>query len=339
MNTTFKPTLDDVARAAGVSTATVSRCLNTPNQVIAPTRLRVMQAVEALGYTPNFGGRALASRRTNTVGAVIPTMDNAIFARGMQAFQEALSRDGKTLLVSSSNYDPAREREQIEALAARGADGLLLIGSARPESSLEFLRRRGIPFVGAWNLGEGDDYFVGFDNHAAAAKLARLVLSRGHRRLGMVAGITHMNDRAADRVKGVRAAAEAAGIAPRDLPVIEAAYTFEDGARAFGKLMALSPRPTAVLCGNDVLAVGAMQKARELGLNVPGDVSITGFDDIDLAGVVDPQLTTVHVPHNRMGEAAADMLIRLINKEEVERRIEIPTEIVERGTLGPPLAE
>ena len=155
----------------------------------------------------------------------------------------------------------------------------------------------------------------------------------------MIAGITHMNDRAADRMEGVRAAAEQAGIGADQLPVIEAAYTFDDGAKAFGELMALSPRPTAVLCGNDVLAVGAMQKARELGLRVPGDVSITGFDDIDLAGVVDPKLTTVRVPHNRMGEAAAEMLIKLISKQPVERRIEIPTEIIERGTLGPPPAD
>jgi len=331
-----KPTLDDVARAAGVSTATVSRCLNAPDRVIAPTRERVMKAVEALGYTPDFGGRALASRRTNTVGAIIPTMDNAIFARGLQSFQEALSRFGKTLLVASSGYSPAREREQMEVMAGRGVDGMLLIGSARPDSSVDFLRRRGIPFLGAWNLGGEDGYFVGFDNHAAAAELTQKVLAQGHRRLAMIAGISQMNDRAADRMEGVRATAERAGIARAQLPVIEAAYTFDDGARAFGELMALSPRPTAVLCGNDVLAVGAMQKARELDLRVPEDVSITGFDDIDLASVVAPKLTTIRVPHRRMGQAAAEMLIKLINKQPVERQIEIPTAIVERDTLGPP---
>ena len=336
MNNSARPTLDDVARAAGVSTATVSRCMNSPDQVIAPTRIKVMQAVEALGYTPDFGGRALASRRTNTVGAIIPTMDNAIFARGLQSFQEALTLVGKTLLVASSGYDPAREREQMEVLAGRGADGLLLIGSARPDSSNEFLRRRGIPFVGAWNLGGEDGYFVGFDNCGAASELTKLVLAKGHRRIAMIAGITLMNDRARDRIEGVRSAAEAAGMTSADLPVIEAAYTFEDGARAMGELMAIRPRPTVVMCGNDVLAVGAMQQARELGLRVPGDVSITGFDDIDLASVVDPKLTTVRVPHRRMGQAAADMLIKLINKQAVERRIEIPTSIMERGTLGPP---
>ena len=336
MNDVTKPTLDDVARAAGVSTATVSRCLNAPDRVIALTRGKVMKAVEALGYTPDFGGRALASRRTNTVGAIIPTMDNAIFARGLQSFQEALSRSGKTLLVASSGYSPERERIQMEVMASRGVDGVLLIGSARPGSSIEFLRRRGIPFLGAWNLGDDDGYFVGFDNRAAAAGLTEKVLARGHRRLAMIAGITEMNDRASDRMEGVLATAEQAGIGREQLPVIEAAYTFDDGARAFGELMALSPRPTVVMCGNDVLAVGAMQKARELGLRVPEDVSITGFDDIDLASVVAPKLTTVRVPHRRMGEAAAEMLIKLMDKRPVERQIAIPTAIVERGTLGPP---
>ncbi|WP_420406818.1 LacI family DNA-binding transcriptional regulator [Hoeflea sp.] len=337
MNDYSRPTLDDVARAAGVSTATVSRCLNAPERVIAPTRERVMAAVTALGYTPDFGGRALASRRTNTVGAIIPTMENAIFARGLQSFQEALSRSGKTLLVASSGYDPAREREQMEALIGRGADGLLLIGSARPESSIEYLKRRRVPYVGAWNLGPGPDgFFVGFDNAAAAAELTARVIAQGHRRIAMIGGISEMNDRAAARIAGVRGAVESASIEGGLIDVIEAPYAFHDGADAFARLMQASPRPTAVICGNDVLAIGAMQRAREMGMSVPGDISITGFDDIDIAEMVNPGLTTVRVPHRRMGEAAAEMLLKLINKEPVEHQIEIPTSIIERGTLGPP---
>lgn len=329
-----RPTLDDVAQAAGVSTATVSRCLNTPDRVVASTRERVMDAVKALGYTPDFGGRALASRKTHTIGAIIPTMDNAIFARGLQSFQEALSLAGRTLLVASSGYDPAREREQMEVMAGRGADGLLLIGSARPAESVEFLRRRGIPFLSAWNLGGPEGYFVGFDNRAAAAGLTDRVIACGHRNIAMIAGISYMNDRAADRIAGVRAAAAAAGIS--ELPVIEAAYDFDEAADAFGRLMQATPRPTAVICGNDILAVGAMLKARELGLRVPQDVSITGFDDIDIAAVVEPKLTTVRVPHRRMGRAAAETLLKLINGEPAERLIEIPTSIIERATLAPP---
>jgi LacI family transcriptional regulator, galactose operon repressor len=336
MNESHRPTLDDVAKTAGVSTATVSRCLNNPGQVVPATRNRVMQAVEALGYMPNFGGRALASRRTNTVGAVIPTMENAIFARGVQAFQEALSDAGVTLLVASSGYDSDREAEQIRTLAERGADGLLLIGSARPQSTYDFLRRREIPYVLAWNLGDTVDHFIGFNNCRAAAALAEKIIEFGHRNIAMIAGITAMNDRAADRVKGVREALRKAGLNPSALPIIEAPYTHEDGSQAFAELMQLGRRPTAVVCGNDVLAVGALSGAKALGLRVPDDVSITGFDDIDIAGFVEPALTTVHVPHRRMGAVAAQQLLKLIAGETADPAIEIPTEIIERDSLGPP---
>ncbi|MCB1456648.1 MAG: LacI family DNA-binding transcriptional regulator [Nitratireductor sp.] len=330
-----KPTLNDVAHAAGVSTATVSRCLNEPARVISATRERVMKAVEELGYTPDFGGRALASRRTNTIGAVIPTMENAIFARGIQAFQEALSEAGVTLLVASSGYDPDQEMAQIQSLVSRGADGLLLIGSARRTETLTFLKRRGIPYVLAWNLGNSEGHFIGFDNAAAAAQMTRKVIDLGHRHIAMIAGITKMNDRAADRRSGVMHALRDAGYDMDNFVVMEAPYTFEDGSLVFEELMRRRPQPTAVICGNDVLAVGAIKRAKALGLRVPGDVSITGFDDIDIASFVEPGLTTVHVPHRRMGSAAAQQLLALIAGEEVESKIEIGVQIIMRESLGP----
>jgi LacI family transcriptional regulator len=147
MGTNTAPTLHDVARRAGVSTATVSRCLNLPDCVRPQTRARVKAAVAELGYTPHFGGRALVSNRTNTVGAVIPTMENAIFARGLQAMQDEFSAGGVTLLVATSYYDAEREAEQIRALLARGVDGLVLIGKARPDSTYQMLQARNIPFL------------------------------------------------------------------------------------------------------------------------------------------------------------------------------------------------
>jgi LacI family transcriptional regulator len=151
------PTLADVARRANVSTATVSRCLNSPDQVIERTRARVMEAVNDLGYAPNFSARSLAAKHTNTIGAVIPTMENAIFARGIQAFQEELGRHGYTLLVASSSYEEALEEEQIRTLAARGADGLLLIGYHRDPSLHDFLRSRSVPTLLAWAFDSTSD--------------------------------------------------------------------------------------------------------------------------------------------------------------------------------------
>lgn len=336
MDLAAKPKLEDVARLAGVSTATVSRCLNAPERVTGATRERVLQAVDELGYTPDFVGRALASKRTNTVGAVIPTMENAIFARGLQAFQEVLAESGVTLLVASSGYDEVREAEQIRSLVARGADGILLIGAARPETSHDYLRRLSIPFVQAWSIGAADTCSVGFDNAEAAQALAMKVLEAGHRKVAMIAGITHMNDRAARRVDGVRSALAAHGIDPASLLLVETRYVLEDARRAAGTILAQNPDVTALVCGNDVIAVGAMTEARARGLRVPDDISVTGFDDIDLAEIVEPGLTTVHVPHRRMGAAAARALLALIDGTPTRTTQIIETSITMRGSLAPP---
>ncbi len=331
------PTLLDVARAAGVSTATVSRCLNKESTVAEATRAKVMRAVEELGYTPNFNARAIAAKRSHTIGAIIPTMENAIFARGLQAFQEALHDLGYTLLVSSSAYQPDLEAQQVKALVARGADGLLLIGYERDQSVYDYLARRNVPTVLAWAFSaEQNLTAVGFDNRAAMAELADHVIALGHRRIAYVSGIIAGNDRARSRLAGVHDALEKAGMAPSDMPVIERHYAIEDGAEAFETHMQSDVRPTVVMCGNDVLAAGALAKAKQMGLRVPEDVSITGFDDIELAKILDPPLTTVHVPHRKMGRTAAEILIEMVEGRTGCITRELQVEIAMRGSLAPP---
>ncbi len=331
------PTLSDVAHRARVSTATVSRCLNAPNRVVPGTRARVMRAIEELRYTPNFGGRALASRRTDTIGAVIPTMDNAIFAKGLQAFEETLTGAGLTLLVASTHYDPAREDAQVRSLASRGAEGLLLIGWSRAKAVNAFLRARHLPAVIAWaHRDDADMLCAGFDNRTAMRTMVAHVLARGHGRLAMIAGICRDNDRASERVEGAREALQNADLCPNQLRVVEAPYTIEAGRAAMGTLLDRVDRPTAVVCGNDVLAVGALMEAKHRGLRVPDDISIVGFDNLEMASVVDPQLTTVHVPHRRMGRAAAEILIAMLRGGEMPASQRFDTEIIERGSLGAP---
>ncbi|MGB2122074.1 MAG: LacI family DNA-binding transcriptional regulator, partial [Candidatus Puniceispirillaceae bacterium] len=205
MATRSVPTLDDVAKRAAVSTATVSRCLNSPEQVSESTRNRVNEAVMALGYTPNFGARVMAAKRTNTIGAIIPTMENAIFARGLQAFQDELRTKGYTLLVASSSYKSDVEEEQVRALIARGADGLLLIGHDRSTTILNYLAARNVPALVAW-AHDPDAVLpsIGFDNFEAMCALARRVISLGHKRIGLISAATESNDRARARVLAVR---------------------------------------------------------------------------------------------------------------------------------------
>lgn len=337
-DTRTAPALTDVARAAGVSTATVSRCLNAPDRVVERTRIKVMDAVQALGYTPNFGARAMAAKRTFTIGAIIPTMDNAIFARGIQAFQEELHARGYTLLVSSSAYDPQTEEDQVRALVGRGADGLLLIGYDRDPAVYSYLERQSVPYLLSWAFdGTEPHAAVGFDNRKGMRLLADRVLSLEHRDIAVISGVLAGNDRTTERIAGIRAAFHAHGLDPDRVPVIETPYEIDNGLTAFKELMSRSPRPTAVICGNDVLGVGALLAARDLGLDVPGDVSITGFDDIELARIVTPPLTTVHVPHRDMGRQAAEVLTALVEKRDLATRVEIPVSVEMRGSLAPPI--
>ncbi len=337
--TEFVPTVADVAQHAGVSTATVSRCLNSPDQVQKKTRERVLAAVEELGYSPNFSARSLAAKRTNTIGAIIPTMDNAIFARGLQAFQEELGTFGATLLVASSGYHPDLEAEQIRTLIARGADGLLLIGHHRDPSVYEFIDRRRVPVMVSWAYDPTQPKpSVGFDNRAAMQAMAERVLEMGHRHIAVISAVQANNDRARERVSGVRAAFQSRGFDDQGLIVIETDYSIERGGNAFSELMTQTPRPTAVICGNDVLALGALQRAQSMGMRVPDDVSITGFDDIELATVTVPALTTVHVPHRDMGREAARRLWQMVDGDGPHDSLCLPTEVRMRGTLGPPPA-
>jgi len=333
------PTLEDVAGAAGVSTATVSRCLNEPDRVADATRSRVLSVVDRLGYSPNFGARTLASRRSDVVGAVIPTMANAIFARGLQAFEESLGEQGLTMLVASCGYDPDVEEARIRALVARGARGLLLIGQQRRATVYRFLQQHGIPVVIAWShSAQSLRSCVGFDNAAAMGELAAQGIALGHRHLAFISAERGPNDRARERVRGALQAVERAGLDPAGMPIVESPYDIEAAGEAFERLTALEPRPTLVLCGNDVQAVGAMAAARRLGLRVPEDVSITGFDDLEIAGVVQPGLTTVRVPHREMGvQAARTMAMHLANDQPLPpQRVALAAETVWRGSLAPP---
>jgi LacI family transcriptional regulator len=331
------PTLEDVAQLANVSTATVSRCMNSPDRVQKQTRERVLDAVRELGYYPNFGARALMAKSTNTIGAIIPTMENAVFARGIQAFQETLREKGVTLFIASFSYQEELEAEQIRTLTARGADGLLLIGHHRSDDVYRFLSNREIPVLCAWIYDPTQPRLsIGFDNRSAMKNLATAVIAKGHHNIGMISADQQSNDRAAQRVLGVHDAMAEAGLKADAIQLIETPYSIENGANAFQALMSRQNAPTVVMCGNDVLATGALQGAKKMGLKVPADVSITGFDDIELASIADPTLTTVHVPHREMGRRAAHMLWDIVKGSPPAKSVELETTLCLRESLGAP---
>lgn len=331
------PTIEEVAAAAGVSTATVSRALNLPGSVREALRKRVEAAVAELGYVPNAGARSMMLRRSGTIGAIFPTVDNAIFATAIDALQRRLSEAGQQLLIATCDYDPDAEMRQAVNLVARGADALALCGAGQRPELLEFLRQRGLPCVHVMTLSDDPAMIsVGFDNAGAIAQAARYLIDLGHRRIAMLAGVTRDNDRAAARVLGARTALRQAGLSLPANRLVERKYGIAAAREGFRELMQVSPAPTAVLCGNDVLAFGALLEAQRLGIAVPKAVSIIGFDDLELANQLQPALTTVRVPAEEMWRTAADRLLAALRGETAPRRSEIEVSLVVRGSTGPP---
>lgn len=331
------PTLNDVAMHAGVSTATVSRCLNTPGSVRPMLREKVRRAIDELGYVPHGAARALASQRTHMIGAVIPTIENAIFAAGVQAFQRHLRESAYTLLLATSEYDIDREREQVEALVARGVDGMLLVGQTHAPEVWDLLLEKNIPYVHTWIFDESSDHpCVGFDNREAARRIATYLLEIGHRDIGMIVPVTTHNDRATERIAGIR---EALSAYDCELPadrLLECPIAIPQARACQRALMSLEPRPTAVICCNDVLALGAMMENRAMGIEIPGDVSITGFADLYFAAHLDPALTTMHIPSEQMGKCAAEYLLSRLSYQPVASKMEFEARLIVRGTTSPP---
>ncbi len=332
-----RPTLDDVAKHVGVSTATVSRCLSAPEKVRPKLREKVMTAITETGYRPHGAARALASKRTNTIGAVIPTLDNAIFAKVAQTLQDALDVRGRTLLLASSDYLPEREQNQIENLIVRGVDGIMLTGEQRDPAIYKLLGRHGIRYVNTYvHHPESPHPTIGFDNVGAMEKVVAYLYDLGHRRFAMIGGLTAGNDRAAERIRGTRNALQRRSINLPSNCILEQPYVLAAGRAGCRKLLSAANSPTAIVCGNDVLALGALLEAAAMGIAVPETVSITGFDDLELAREIPPGLTTIHAPLIDMGHLAADYLtVDGSNGDAEARHIELPAELVVRGSTGP----
>ncbi len=329
--------LADVARLARVSTATVSRALSLPHKVKPGTLARVEHAVRSLGYVAHGAARALASRRTHTVGAVIPTLDNAIFANTTHALQKTLADAGYTLLLATHEFDPGTEVKVTRALITRGIDALVLLGTTHEPDVFRMIEAHGLPYVLTWALDDaGRHPCVGFDNRAAAVRVTDHLLDLGHREIAMISGYTAANERAQERLAGVREALAARGLGLPPARLIEKPYTLSAGRDGLREALSGPVPPSAVICGNDVLAIGAMAECHARGLAVPRDVSITGFDDMEIAAMISPPLTTVHFPTTELGTYAARHLVERLAGESVETRRELPVELVVRATTAPP---
>jgi LacI family transcriptional regulator len=328
-----RPRLTDIAAAAGVSLATASRALSQPSIVSAATRERVRAAVARLGgAAPGAAARAAGDAG---IAAVVPTLDNAIFSRCLQAMQATLAEAGRHLLVASSDFHPDTEAAVIRGLLARGVDGLILVGAQRPADSRALLEGAGVPVVLTW-CGDARFDAVVVDNRAAGRLAAEHLLGLGHERLGVVCGATRFNDRQRERLAGVRDALAARGLTLPDWRVSEQDFTLAGGRGGCSALLSLAEPPTAIVCGIDQLAVGCLIEAQSRGLAVPGDLSVVGIDNLEMAAHLSPPLTTVHIPTALIGAAAARRVLERLAGTNAPRVTELPTELVIRRSTAPP---
>lgn len=328
--------VQDVARVANVSTATVSRVLNQPERVRPDVRERVRRSIEALRYTPDGAARALRSRRTRTVGVVIPTLSVGVFAEGVEAMQIRLAEYGYTLLIASSQYDTARERHEIDTLIERGVDGLMLVGNIHGMETYESIRSHKIPFLTTYiSEAQAGVPAVGIDNEQAAREVTQYLIGLGHRVFGVIANMQRSNDRSLARVLGIHKALADAGIALPTGMVYKAGHSLSEGRQGLRALVGADPALTAVICTTDTLAIGALAEARDMGWPVPARLSVTGFGDIELAAHVDPPLTTVSDGTDIIGRVAVDHLMRLVQGEPIEPSTRLPSRLIVRGSTGP----
>ncbi len=324
-----RPKLQDVARLSGVSVATVSRAVSRPDLVNDGTLRRVKEAITALGYVAGGPARALVSGRSMTIGAIVPTLDHAIFARAIQGMQTALASADYQLIVAAHDYAPAAEAAAVRSLIGRGVDGLMIVGADHLDETWATLVASPVPVVLTWSF---DDRIpsIGFDNERAGRLAAEHLLGLGHRRFGMISGALRSNDRARLRVAGARAALADAGLELPAWRLIEQPFTLAGGRAGLSLLLAAAEPPTAVICGNDLLAVGALFEAQSRGLAVPAQLSIVGIDNLEIAAHVSPALTTVHLPTAQLGEHAANHLVARLRDEPLPHRTELPIELVVR---------
>jgi len=329
-------TIYDVAREAGVSMATVSRVVNNNPNVKPQTRKKVFEAIEKLGYRPNAVARGLASKKTTTVGVVIPDISNSIFAEVARGIEDIANMYHYNIILCNADKKKDKEIRVINTLLEKQVDGLLFMGGVVTDEHIRAFQTSTVPIVlCGTTVDNGEIPSVDIDHEAAAYDAVNMLIEEGHRRIGMISGTLQDPATGYARYNGYRRALENAGIPVREELVRLGNYRYESGAEAMSYFLGLAERPTAIFAATDEMAIGAIHAIQDHGLKVPDDVSVISIDNIRMASMVRPQLTTVAQPMYDIGAVSMRLLTKLMNKETVEEtKVVLPHEIIRRKTVA-----
>ena len=329
--------IQEVAKAAGVSTATVSRALSAPNTVRPATRERVIEAARRLNYTPNEAARALRAGSTRMVLVAVPDVYSGAFFDGvLNAIDVELSAHGYTMILGSLEGDEEKARRLVELVYARQIDGVIILSNCAGAAGRKSVFDAGVPIVAVCaEVDRPGHPTILVDDRACAIAQTRHLIEFGHRRLLYVSGIAdHYNE--IHRYRGFRDAVADAGIADAEVRRFVGDYSLRSGVEAARFFLAQSPRPTGVVCCSDEMAIGFLKTATSAGVKAPQDVSIVGFDDIEFAQFCEPALTTIRQPRDELGAAGARTLLRCLSGQSLScAPIVVEGQLVVRGSTGP----
>lgn len=339
------PRIRDVARVAGVSTATVSRALSQPDLVSAETRAAVLAAVAETGYRMNLAARNLRRKQTGSIVVLVPHLSNPFFSLILSGIAKVASEAGLNVLVADTREPDGADRQIAEYLYNNRSDGLIVLDGNLTEAMFSGDDRKGRPpvmFACEW-LEDHDQPAVTVDNHYGARLAVEHLIALGHRHIGHVAGPSD-NVLTRQRAGGFRDALAEAGLPTVEHWFIQGDFTLRSGLAAAERWLALDDRPTAVFCFSDAMACGFISQLNRRGIRVPDDVSVVGFDDIDIAAHLIPPLTTIRQPRALIGETAAALLLQLMRLPEMREDAAamkqmgkvLPLELVVRDSTAKP---
>lgn len=329
-------TIIDVANEAGVSYSTVSRVVNNKSYVKPETREKVVQAMTRLGYQANLQARSLAGGRSNVIGLLLVDLTTQYVGEILRGVDDVLAANQYELMLYTTHRRKTKESAYANMMARGLADGLLIILPREPEAYVESLRQRNFPYVLIDQFGIDEaDLSVTAANHQGGYEATQHLINLGHRQIGIITGWMDMVS-ARHRLNGYKAALADYNIPLDDSLIFEGDFTQAKGFYGANTLLDLPKPPTAIFASNDVTALGVIEAIRSRNLRVPEDVSVVGFDDIPMAAILSPQLTTVRQPLTEMGLLATQLLLNKIQKpEETQASIILPTDLIIRNSTAP----
>jgi LacI family transcriptional regulator len=334
------PTIQDVAKLAGVAPITVSRVMNNSGYASEETRARVEAAIIELGYIPNTLARGLRSKRTHTLALVVTDITNPFFTLIARGVEDRASHSGYTVIYCNTDESEVKEEKYINILLQKQVDGVLLVPARSNSKSVNFLFSNEIPVVLIdRSIPDTQTDLVRSDSQEGAYNLTRHLIELGHKKIVTMTGPREVST-SSDRVSGYQRAMVEAGLEDFE-GVYYDTYTLTSGYELTQQALALNPRPTAIFGTNNFISIGVLKALRDAGLRVPEDMSVVGFDDLPASMVVDPILTVAAQPAYEMGSQAAELLLKRISAElpEINQEVILPTEMIIRRSSGPPRSE